>query len=106
MVEGLFKWQNIFHAGKFYQIQKEKNLRVLYWSFHLHLWQLRDSSRFTTYQPCFFSFLPSNLLVDKLINDANCFPGTQADDIMPSEQALVTQNFLCSAHVHIIYMHI
>ncbi len=106
MVEGLFKWQNIFHAGKFYQIQKEKNLKVLYWSFHLHLSQLTDSSRFTTYQPCFFSFLQSNLLMDKLINDANCFPGTQADDIMPSEQARGTKKFLSSAHVHIIYIHI
>jgi hypothetical protein len=35
--------------------------------------------------------------MDKLINDANCFPGKQADAIMPSEQALGNQNFLSSA---------
>jgi hypothetical protein len=46
------------------------------------------------------------LLMDKLINDANCFPGTQADDIMPSEQARGTKKILSSAHVNIIYIHI
>jgi len=45
--------------------------------------------------------------MDKFINDANCSSGTQADDIiMPSEQALGTQNFLTSAHVHIISSYI
>jgi hypothetical protein len=59
MLEGLFKWQNIFHAVKFYQIQKEKTwecftdcfIYIFHSSRTAHDSQLTNPAFFLSYHP-------------------------------------------------------